>query len=93
MSVLTIDLSVFLLAYMIFNWIITLMLICCYQSRADDHTLDLLFQFAVRVGGWSGHLSTHLGMGIQVWIPESYVSLVPLIDPEVLRRPNLDYII
>jgi hypothetical protein len=69
------------------------MRVLCFQSRADLHTVDQLFQLACRAGGWSGNLMTHWDAGIQVWIPESYTSLVPLIDPEVLRLPKLDYII
>ena len=69
------------------------MLVQCYQSYADDRTLDQLFQLACRVGGWSSNLGSHYGVGIQIYIPEDYSSLAILIDPGILRRPRLDYII
>jgi hypothetical protein len=70
----------------------SIMLIRCYHSRASLATQDKLFQLALSVDGWAGHISNLAGMGIRIWIPESYHSWVILIDSDIKHIPALDYI-
>ena len=69
------------------------MRLLCYQSFANSRTLDQLFLLADRVGGFSNNLQSLYGQGIRIYIPEGCESLALLIDPELLRKSQLDYIV
>jgi len=61
----------------------------CYTTMSDSHTQDQLFQYALGVGGW---ISVNFGL-LEVYIPEDRVAWALLIDPSLVRRPTLDYIL
>lgn len=64
---------------------------CYYTQRIScgDSTLDLLFNLVVRSGGWIENLSV---LGMNVYMPEPYVDLLYLIDPDIKYLPLLDYL-
>jgi hypothetical protein len=67
------------------------MLIQCYRSTAPAHTLDKLFNYATSVGGWAS-----IGLyafTMDVYIPEDRSAWAILIDPNLLRVKQLDYIL
>jgi len=66
------------------------MLIQCFHSTADTHTLDRLFNYATSVGGWCS-----IGLyaySMDVYIPEDYSAWAILLDPTIERRPRLDHV-
>ena len=65
------------------------MRIQCWHSWADINTCDRLFQLACRSNGWAKTLP----VGIEVYIPEELEVFVLLIDPKVIRRSRLDWLV
>jgi len=66
------------------------MLIQCYHSSASEVTLEKLFQLTTSVGGWTSIYPYAYSMDI--YIPEDYSTWAILLDPNIERRPKLDYI-
>ena len=64
-------------------------MVYCYSTLSDPFTQDRLFQYALSVGGW---ISVNFGQ-LEVYIPEDRVAWALLIDPSLIRRPTLDYIL
>ena len=61
----------------------------CYSTRSDPATREQLFQYTVQGGGWISNLDIR---GFRLYIPETHRAWALLIDSELRRQPELDYI-
>jgi hypothetical protein len=64
------------------------MLIQCYQGYKGTFADDYCYNLVIKLGGW-----TRLGIDtILFFVPENRAELLILAHPQLLRRPDQDYI-
>lgn len=60
----------------------------CYRSRSDWTVQDPLSILVQRLGGW---LSIRCDC-VDYWVPEDRAYMLFLLDPNLQRKPELDYL-
>ena len=64
-------------------------LIHCYYTEASQSVRELMWLYILASGGW---ISTH-PLGMYVYILRDKSSPVLLLDPNIVRRPERDYLL
>lgn len=64
-------------------------LVCCYLSLADISTRERIWLYVRAAGGW---MSYH-PLGTLFYVQRELTSPLLLIDPEIERKKDLDYLL